>query len=224
MFRSLNTAFETKKEITAGVNGILPGGKILKLKGYSIHNKSKNYNEAKTPAGGEWTYLKSESEITSWLALRGWIGVVIPENHIVIDVDDSTSGGLLKTLLVKESIRHHCIQTPRGFQFVFKSSEEATKAIKMGSKLFTQLGVVIDTRVGTTKGYIVFPTENTEGRYILSQSEELDELPFYLRPVRKKKEDYEFPIPVENGSRDDTLFHFAARLNRWGIPMDDAEK
>lgn len=134
------------------------------------------------------------------------------------------SGRLLKTLLDKESIRHHCIHTPNGYQFVFKASEETTKAIKMNSKLFTQIGVVIDTKVGTTRGYIVFPTENTENRYILSQSTELDELPFFLRPIWQKKADYEFPIPVENGSRDDSLYHFAARLNRWGIPREEAEK
>jgi predicted P-loop ATPase len=221
---SMNTAFETKKEITASINECLPDAKILKLKGFSLKNRSQTYNEAKTPVGGDWTFLKSELEITGWSALKGWIGAVIPENHMVIDIDDSTSGELLKTLLDKEGIRHHCIKTPRGFQFVFKASEEATKAIKMGSRYITKIGVVIDTRVGTTNGYIVFPTENTIDRFILSQSDELDELPFFLRPIRRKKENYEFPIPVENGSRDDSLYYFAARLNAWGIPREEAEK
>ncbi|APH06541.1 VapE domain-containing protein [Bacillus weihaiensis] len=216
--------FDSEEDITEIVGKILPGAKILKLKGFSIKNFSKDYNEAKTPVGREWTYLNSESEITRWLTFNGWIGVVIPEGYIVIDVDDSNSGSLLKTLLDKEGICHHCIKTPRGFQFVFKANEEDTRLVKQISKFFTQIGVSIDTRVGTTNGYIVFPTHNTENRYILSQSEELYELPFFLRPIRRKKDDYEFPIPVQNGSRDDNLYHFAARLNAWRIPKEDAEK
>jgi putative DNA primase/helicase len=216
-------AFEPKKEITAIVNEILPGAKIIKLKGFSIKNFSKNYNEAKTPAGGEWTYLESELEISKWLDSMGWIGAVIPENRIVADVDNSASGDLLKILLEREGIRFHCIKTPNGYQFIFKASEESTKSITQIAKFFTQIGVVIDTRT-EGKGYIVFPTENTENRYILSQSEELDELPFFLRPIRTKKADYEFPIPVENGSRDDNLYRFAARLNAWGISKEEAER
>lgn len=218
--------FESMIEI---VNEILPDAKIIKLKGWSRSNGKQDYDNAKIPVGKTWEQFESESDITRWVnGAKGWIGAVIPENRIIIDVDDNTSGELVKQLLDKEGIRHHCIKTPRGYQFVFKASEKITKTLKQATKFFTQIGVVIDTR-NTGKGYIVFPTENTENRFILSQNDELDELPFFLRPLKQMKPKthknyYEFPIPMMNGSRDNDLYHFAAHLNSWGVPREEAEK
>ncbi|WOD63880.1 primase C-terminal domain-containing protein [Niallia taxi] len=214
---------EQEKSIVTKVNEILPKAKILKLRGYSSKNYSQKYDDAKKPTGKTWEYLESDLDISRWLASKGWVGVVIPENRIVVDVDENATGELLNKLLRKEGYLYHCIKTPKGFQFIFKASEESTKLVKQISKYYTQVGVVIDTRT-TEKGYIVFPAEKTENRYFLSQSEVLDELPFFLCPVMKKKDDYEFPLPLEKGSRNDTLYKFACRLNVRGIPREEAFK
>jgi putative DNA primase/helicase len=218
-------------QYTAIVNEILPGAKIFKLKGFS--GKNADYSKAKTPPYGyKWKEEAglTESEIHVWLNGGGWIGAVIPENRIVVDVDDSTQGELVKEVLEAENVHHHSIKTPNGWQFVFKSEDESTKGIKQIAKFFTQLGVIIDTRTAGA-GYIVFPTSTTEGRYVASRSvNQLDEPPYYIRPLKSREstkiketgEYYEFPIPLdESGSRNDALYKFAARLRVWNVPLNE---
>lgn len=214
------------------VDEILPGAKIIKLKGFSGNNL--DYNKAKTPVG-KWqnSYPMSDLEINNWLNQKGWIGAVIPQKRIIVDVDDSIQGEMVKELLEGENVHHHCIKTPNGWQFVFKAEHSATKEIKQITKHFTQIGVVIDTRTAE-KGYIVFPTFNTEGRYIVTKSvKQLDELPHYLWPVRNSiyvkdkttKEKYEFSIPIqEAGSRNDVLYKFAAHLKAWHVDPEEIKK
>ena len=102
----------------------------------------------------------------------------------------------------------------------FATKEKRTQDIKQITKFFSQIGVVIDTRTAGA-GYIVFPTNNTEGRYIATNSiDQLDELPHYLIPVRNtdKSKDYMFPVPIEgSGSRNDTMYKFATHLKAWNV-------
>jgi putative DNA primase/helicase len=224
------------------VQAILPNARILKITGFSHENhlfydrrtaddgEKTPYDLAKEPIKGQkWTYFTSEASVSGWIKAGGWIAAVIPKNRIVVDVDDNTTGKFLKTLLDGESLKHHSIKTPNGFQFIFKASEETTKKIKQITKWFTSIGLVIDIRA-SGKGYIVFPTENTENRFILSQAEnELDEMPAFLRPMKNSipkqaEEEYHFPIPLVKGSRDNDLYHFACRLNAWGVPKEEGLK
>lgn len=210
---------------TSMVNEVLPGARIIKLKGFAKNNL--DYNKAKTPIG-KWqdSSPMSDLEINNWIKQSGWIGAVIPQNRIIVDVDDSIQGELVKGLLEGESVHHHCIKTPNGWQFIFEAKETTTQEIKQITKFFTQIGVVIDTRTAEA-GYIVFPTETTEERYIVSKSlNQMDELPNYLKPVRNSKQvkDYEFPLPIESGSRNDSLYKFATHLKAWKVPNDEISK
>lgn len=217
---------------TSQVNEILPNARIIKLKGFSKGNM--DYGKAKTPIG-KWQDKSSMSdlEINNWIKQNGWIGAVIPQNRIIVDVDDSIQGELVKSLLEGENVHHHCIKTPNGWQYGFKAEQEATKETKQIAKFFSQIGVVIDTRT-TEAGYIVFPTENTDERYIVSKSlNQLDEVPHYLKPVRNSKtvkekgtnEKYVFPVPIEEaGSRNDTLYRFATYLKAWGVDPEEIQK
>lgn len=227
----INDNTENQISYQSMVNEILPGAKIIKLKGFSKGNF--DYSKAKTPVG-KWkeNWLLTDIEINNWISQEGWIGAVVPQNRIVIDVDDLVQGKLLKQLLEGENVHHHCIKTPNGWQFVFGALEEPTKDIKQITKYFSSIGVVIDTRI-TGKGYIVFPTKNTEGRYVVTNSlNQLAELPHFLKPIRDSEqvvdkvtnEKYVFPIPFEEiGSRNDTLNRFAGRLNVWKVPPIEIE-
>lgn len=205
------------------IDEMLPGAKIIKLTGYA--NGNQEYQKAKTPVC-KWKDSQGldDLEINKWINQGGWIGAVIPQERIIIDVDDQVQGKLVKGLLEGENKHHHSIKTPNGWQFVFAAKEKRTQDIKQITKFFSQIGVVIDTRTAGA-GYIVFPTNNTEGRYIVTNSiEQLDELPQYLRPVRNtdKSKDYMFPVPIESsGSRNDTLYKFATHLKAWNVPNEE---
>lgn len=208
---------------------ILPGSRFIKLRGNTRNNA--DYQKAKRPVG-EWKHSPpmTDSEIHNHLNQGGWIGAVIPQNFILVDIDDSIQGELVKGLLEGENVHHHCIKTPNGWQFVFKAEQEETKSINQITKFFTQIGVVIDTRTAGA-GYIVFPTSNTQGRYIVTKSiEQLDELPHFLKPIRNSKmvkdkttnEPYVFPVPIqESGSRNDTLYKFATHLKVWNVSTEE---
>ncbi|WP_235435642.1 DUF927 domain-containing protein [Bacillus atrophaeus] len=200
------------------IQSLLPGSKVIKLRGYSGGNE--NYRIAKQPVG-KWKDGAglTSAEIEKVLSRQHWIGATIPAGRIVIDVDDAEEGLLLKDLLEAESVAHHTIKTPNGFQFIFSKRDEAK--ISQVAKFYSAVGIRIDTKPPLS-GYIVWPTKNTEGRYIISQSfEELDELPEYLKPVwnSSNTRDYVFPIPLKTrGSRNNTLYDFGRRLRVCGVP------
>ena len=210
------------------VNQLLPNAKVIKLKGYSSKNLNRDYSLAKHPVG-KWQDPKplSENEIQSWLAVGGWIGATLPEERFIIDIDDPSDGQLLKNLLEGENIHHHCIKTVRGWQFIFKALDQKTLAVKQISHYWSSIGIKVDTKP-PGKGYIVFPTSNTEGREIATISiTEPDELPDYLHPIwnatKSKdpvtKQIYEFPLPMDgSGSRNNELFEFARRV--WSVKGD----
>ncbi|OKL37603.1 DUF927 domain-containing protein [Domibacillus mangrovi] len=211
------------EEIIAVAKRLLPGTKIIKLKGYSARNSE--YSKAKHPIG-KW---KDANDLTSdqveiFLNKKHWIGATIPAGRIVIDVDEEEKGLLLKELLEGEGIHHHAIKTPNGYQFIFAKSSEPK--IKQVSKHFTAIGIKVDTKPPES-GYIVWPTKNTEGRFILTQSiDRLDELPNYLHPVwnGEKTKDYDFPIPfTDQGARNTSLYEFARRLRSCDTPIDIIE-
>ena len=202
------------------VNRLLPGAKVIKLKGYSSRNQHHDYSTAKTPAEA-WQSAEpmNAAQIDRWIAANGWIGATIPEGRFIIDVDDVSDGTLLKDLLEGENIEHHCIKTVRGWQFIFAATDSITSAIKQVSHHWSSVGVKIDTKP-PGKGYIVFPSENTDGREIASESlQVLSELPSFLHPVwnADKTKDYELPLPISEGARNNTLYEFARRLHSCGV-------
>lgn len=202
------------------VNRLLPGAKVIKLKGYSSRNTQRDYSTAKTPAEA-WQSAEpmNAAQIDRWIAADGWIGATIPEGRFIIDVDDISDGNLLKELLEGQNIHHHCIKTVRGWQFIFAAKDSITNSIKQVSHHWSPVGVKIDTKP-PGKGYIVFPSENTHGREIASESlQELSELPSFLHPVwnADKTKDYELPLPISEGARNNTLYEFARRLHSCGV-------
>lgn len=196
------------------IEAILPGAKVIKLKGY--YNNA-NYQTAKQPIE-RWQDAKdpNEKEIASWISQKGWIGAVIPEGFIVIDVDDKRAAEIISSILEDYALSHHMIITPNGRQFVFRAADQEIRQI---SKFYTSIGVKVDTRI-SGKGYIVFPTEGTENRFISKQEKgELSQPPSFLVPLRKAdKEKHNFSFPIEEvGSRNETLYNFASCLRAWGV-------
>lgn len=203
------------------VEALLPGAKIIRLKGYF---NNKDYKAAKTPVNA-WQQADdlTEAEIMDWLDRNGWIGAAIPDGRLIIDIDDQNSGEIVTDILEKYRLNYHGIKTPNGHQFVFKEIADRDQEIRQIAKFYTSIGIKIDTRIAK-KGYIVFPTEQTENRYIFRKEiGDLSELPRFLIPRKKAgKQDFDFPID-DQGSRNDTLYRFAASLRAWGLEPGEIE-
>lgn len=190
------------------IQELLPNAKAFKLIGYSYRNKKKDYKDAKRPAFTGWNNENFKGlepwQVEKELKQGYWIGARIPDSCIVVDIDDNTQGQLLKNILESENIHHHSIKTPNGYQFIFKHSGDD---INQKVKYVTPLGIIVDYRVAN-KGYIVFPSQNTPERFVLTTSlEPLNELPSWLFPLwnGNKNKDAIPEYPITEGSRNDFL-------------------
>ncbi|MGG5739715.1 DUF927 domain-containing protein [Bacillus cereus group sp. IBL03679] len=207
---------------TKRIQEVLPHAKIIQLIGYA--NGNREYQKAKC-AVGKWqtTGTLQDEQIHAWIQKGGWIGVRIPEGRVVVDIDDKTECALLRELLDGEHIHHHAMQTPNGWQFIFCSETEQSRAQGQYQKYVNRLGLTQDTRAAE-KGYIVFPTENTEGRYLVTQSlKGVDELPSFLyKAWNGAKTPSPMAYPYEgSGSRDGDFYDMARRLLTCGVSKQD---
>lgn len=195
--------------------------KFIKLKGYSSSNKEvdvrKKYSEGKKPLVKHYTNNDfiglNRGEFESWISNNGWVGLLIPHNYIAIDIDDKKSGNLVLNFLIEQNLSFYGIETPNGFQFLFKDSglikSQQTKSL-------TVLGFVVDYRLAG-KGYIVLPTKNTENRSWLNlDKENVDLLPFWFNPLRHFNNEDLSLLPIYEGNRDSDLFKHASRLQSYG--------
>ncbi|PEP94376.1 DUF927 domain-containing protein [Bacillus toyonensis] len=208
---------------TERIQEVFPHGKIIRLNGYA--NGNRDYQKAKEPAG-KWQIAEGlqDEQIHAWIQKDGWIGVRIPEGRIVVDMDDKTEGNLLRELLEGERIHHHSITTPNGWQFIFRSESVQTHAQGQYHKHVNRLGLMQDTRAAG-KGYIVFPTKNTKGRSLVTQSlHGVDELPSFLYKVwNGMKNPSPMTYPYEkSGSRDGDFYDMARRLLTCGVSKENA--
>jgi uncharacterized protein (DUF927 family) len=210
------------------VNSIMPGARIIKLRGYS--NGNADYSKAKVPVGS-WKKSPSlnDEQINSWLSKKGWIGAVIPNGLYVVDFDNEENGQLVKELLEGENVDHHAIQTPHGMQFIFKGESKQTQQQGLYSKYINRLGIAQDARTSTSNSYIVFPTENTDGRNVLTQPlDNLDELPTYLYKVwHDPNEKFNMGYPYDgSGSRNTDFYDLARRIFTCDekLKIDDAKE
>lgn len=197
---------------------------LFPLKGYY---KNKDYQKAKMPAVKEWqkkTGLDNKA-IEHFISKNHWLGLAI-KNTTVVDLDTIVNkktgeivqkghdvGELVIEALRQKDLNFHAIRTPNGYQLIFNHSE----GIKNNTKQVTPLGVVTDYRV-KDKGYIVYPTENTEGRYFVHEAGgPLSDVPDLLQPMKKYHSNIKFlPIyPIEDGTQNDTIQRWLSEVHNF---------
>ncbi|MFB6364265.1 phage/plasmid primase, P4 family [Paenibacillus elgii] len=207
----------------------LPNAQFIKLKGYSKSNTAgterERYQEAKVPINKGWQ--KSNGHDTKalnlWTRQSGWVGMVIPEGYIVLDVDSKEEGRIVRGLLELFSVRHFAIETPGGYQFLFRDPGGVKR---QNVKAFTRTGFVVDYRL-QGRGQIVLPLgELTPGRvWINFGDDDADMMPDWFLPLKtvNKPEDRPFTLPIYEPGRNTTLFSHASRLVQMNIGQHDIE-
>ncbi|MBI5739628.1 MAG: DUF3987 domain-containing protein [Nitrospirae bacterium] len=183
------------------------------LTGY--HNNT-DYTNAKKPFSnnGKWNYV-DDNEIEAHVSKKHWIGGVIPDGYILLDIDNKMTGKNIFDGLIKSGYSFLALETPNGYQFVFK---DTGKVNSQRSKVLTLAGVVVDYRTAN-KGYTVLPTENTPGRTVIHipEDEHLEAMPLCFIPVRQRKDTDEELDKIDEGSRDDQMFRHASKIREWNI-------
>lgn len=201
--------------------------KIIKLLGFSPINKERNYDEryskAKRPFMKNWQHMDkpglSKDEERGWLQQKGWTGLVIPKGYIVVDIDDQDEGEFIYKALIADQLNFHAIKTVRGFQFFFRD----TGRIERQNALVLMAGGFIGDYRLAERGQIVLPSPNTKGReWIRIADGTLSEMPIYFEQLKKlNKESRPFPIPLNEGGRNDAIYKHACRLVEMGYGQDE---
>jgi len=197
---------------------------LIPLLGYS--NGNTDYERAKIPMNNGWNRQGygslTEEEVEEHIKKGGWVGLLIPEGYILVDIDNEQQGSYLLRITETLGLKVHAIKTPNGYQFFFRD----TYRVKFqGVRMITKGLFVVDYRLAN-KGYIVLPSGNTEKRewIKLSNDDELSLLPFFLEPVCRAKNDDEVEFPIPIGKRNDTLFRHVSRLRDFIKNEEEIEK
>lgn len=199
--------------------------KYVQLKGYSFNNK-----EYDTPANANNRYQEAKKPVKSWSPNTtfpqelheewenkgGWVGLIIPENIVLVDVDNPSEASCTEDALEFGNYEYAHIKTPHGAHFFFMlkdydyTKDLIGKEIKNNSANITALTVTADYRTAG-KGYVVLPNANTKNRHWvkeLTSSTKLHELPLLLYPIINK----DASVSFDNGERNSNLFAHTSRL------------
>lgn len=190
---------------------LFPKAKFVKLAPF---NEEEMFDETtrkknKQPIGGRGLqHPLNIGEAKNWVTDGGRVGFIVPNNLIVIDVDNKDhpkSASVLEKILYVKGIKFWSNQSKQGMHFFFYNTEEVMKNKGTFSGNLSSLGIRIDGR-GSGKGYIILPVNDEQNRQWKDWSaEDVDELPFFLRPLRPAKDDDPVFIDMPEGGGSDAM-------------------
>ncbi len=168
------------------------GWKALKCAGYHpSQNKEsdpeKRYKRAKEPIIKGYTDEAYKSltleECEKWEDEGGWIGWLMPQGMIALDVEDAASIQTIKTICAQKNITPPEHNTNNGKHFLFKT----TTAIPGNSKAFTKAGITVTYRAGGKNQLILAPVNGRT--WAVPLNGDLPEIPVELTLYDHKDKD-----------------------------------
>ncbi len=206
-------------EMLARLNKLYPNCGYVQIRKYDptawegIEYDSKLENKAPLT---QWKTTPLTYEQAVIYAKNGYrIGLIIPEGYVVVDVDNEDhpeSSANIERILHKLNIRYSYNRTFRGVHFLFKDKTLSTRSDAVTK---CALGITVDHRANK-KGYIILPVNDphrTWGEWI----DEVDEIPFFLKPLMIAKNQIESFIGMSEGDgRNTELFKWRTKLLQCG--------
>lgn len=166
----------------------------------------------------------------NWVSRGGRLGWIVPKGMIVIDVDNKDnpkSSSVLEQLLDNHSVSYVSNKSKQGIHFIFRNIAEVMKSKGQFQGFINHIGIQCDGRADG-KGYIILPVNDELGgrswhhwqpkQIITDEAEvadepsslpdeiELDDLPFWLRPLRTRREEDSSFIGMPDGVGNEALF------------------
>jgi putative DNA primase/helicase len=176
------------------------------------------------PLNNRFLYLREDKAPVSWdmyalddTAGCKTVGVLIPDQYVVVDVDNMEQAEKLMRLVIEENIKCQIMQTTRGKHFWFTSTE----TLKNSTKVMTGIGIHVDYRSWGKQSQVCVRM-NGEWREWLTEYEwgELDALPRWLRPLLQSK--WKFYEMGEGDGRNQALFDYQIMLSKRGYSKQEA--
>lgn len=163
----------------------------------------KKYQDSKAPINAK---VLSFDEIKNTKNRVGW---VIPKDYIVVDVDNKQNARVVFDILQSYKTKFSYMTGRKGGHFIFKN-QRGIGSISAGT--YCSLGFKIDIRANE-KGYIILP-ENDTDRHWGNITNDVDDIPFFLVPLKKLNVLSEFLGMGEGDGRNDALLkHILAMID-----------
>ena len=142
--------------------------------------------------------------------VRGDYAGVLSDELVQIDVDNKVHADIIKRIVDDLGLSCSILKTTRGLHFYFKNAGVKNKSVKST----TPIGISVDVGVGL-KNAIVPIVVNGKTREWVHKTDEPDELPDWLRPVKICPVDW-FRLGEGDG-RNQELFNYIIKLQSAGI-------
>ena len=147
-------------------------------------------------------------EAKNWATDGGRLGWIVPKGYICIDIDNKDhpkSASVLEKILYIKGVKFWSNESKQGTHFIFKNTEEVMQGKSEFAGTLTPLGIRADGR-GEGKGYIILPVNDEVHRHWKDWTpEDIDELPFFIRPLRPAKPDDPIFIDMPDGGGSDAM-------------------
>lgn len=150
------------------------------------------------------------AQARNWLSRGGRLGWIIPKGYICIDIDNKDnpkSSAVVEQLLNRHNINYVSNNSKQGTHFVFFNVSEIMKGKGQFQGYINHIGIQVDGRADN-KGYIILPENDAQigrswGKW---DTPELDDLPFWLRPLRPRRDTDVSFIDMPEGTGNEALF------------------
>lgn len=190
---------------------LFPNGKFVKLAKFDeeeLHDEATRKNNKKPIDGRGVNHPLNVGEAKNWVTDGGRIGFIVPKGYICIDVDNKDnpkSAGVLEKILYIKGVKFWSNQSKQGMHFFFRNTEEVMKNKGTFANNLTSIGIRIDGR-GDGKSYIILPVNDEQHRHWKDwENDKVDELPFYIRPLRPARDDDPIFIDMPDGGGSDAM-------------------
>ncbi|EFY06709.1 DNA primase family protein [Succinatimonas hippei] len=173
----------------------------------------------KQPAIKEWgrpTELYSLEQAQKFNEYGGRIA----ENIVLIDVDNREQADCLLKIVEQENISTIVYKTDRGLHFYF---ENDGTFLKCESHKKLAIGLEADIKVGTSNSYAKLKSNGVE-RKIIRNTEKLQTIPKWLRPLNAQKLQAELFNLSEGDGRNDTLYRYIIPLINSGFTKEESRE
>lgn len=146
------------------------------------------------------------------------IGWIVPKDYIVIDIDNKTNARIVFDILQGLKIKFSYMTGKKGGHFIFKNDRKI-KSISAGQNC--SIGIIVDVRCNE-KGYIVLPENDTDRKWG-TISNNIDDVPFFLIPLKDFKVQNNF-VGMGEGGRNDALIKHILALKDYAKELTTNEK
>jgi len=144
---------------------------------------------------------------------RGDYAGVLADEMIQIDVDNREHAEIVHSIVKHLEINCSVLKTTRGMHFYFKNADVRNRSVKT----FTPIGICVDVGVGLKNGLVPLVVDGVKREW-LNETDDLDVLPDWLRPVKISSVDW-FHLGEGEG-RNQEFFNYIIKLQSAGLDKE----